>query len=122
MSCSDSGPGVSLLALEARLAPRVDPGNAGTGDELLLGDDLVSLDRLEDRRARRGFAAFRRAAFRSPLLESAVEDRDPVCAEMPKHEPAARGSPDGRIVVNDDAVVATHAEPLHRFAEIRRVW
>ena len=41
-------------------------------------------------------------------------------AEMAEHEPAARGGPRRRIVVDDDAVVAADAEPLHRRAELLR--
>ena len=38
---------------------------------------------------------------------------------MAQHEPAARGGPQRRIVIDDDAVVAADAEPLHRRAELR---
>ena len=93
MAGGDAGARIGLGAFEARLAASIDPRQPDAGEQLLLGDDLVALDGLESRLARRGFAALGRAAFGEPFLEPAVEDRDLPRAEMAEHEPAARGGP-----------------------------
>ena len=49
--------------------------------------------------------------------QAAVEDGDLAIAEVAEHEPAARRGPGGRIVVDDDPIVAPDAELLHRRAE-----
>ena len=46
-------------------------------------------------------------------LHPAVEERDPLGAEMAQHEPAAGGGPKRRIVVDDDPIRAADAEPVH---------
>src|SRR6185437_15473170 len=113
----DSGARIGLASLEAAPAPSVEPGEGASGDELLLGYDLVALLRLEARVAARRFAAFGRAAFGEPLLKAAVEDGDLFGAEMAEHEPSTGSRPDRRIVINDDAVAAADAEAFHRRAE-----
>src|SRR5439155_22208417 len=73
---------------------------------------------LESALALFGLAAFCRPAFGEPFLQSAVEDRDLVRAEVTEHKPAARGVARRRIVVDDDAVLAADAEPFHGGAEL----
>ena len=86
---------------------------------LLLGDDFAARSPASNRAARGArLAALGRPAFGEPFLEAAVEDRDLLGAEMAQHEPAARRGAHRRIVVDDDAVVAADAEPLHRRAEL----
>src|SRR5262249_13707192 len=61
------------------------------------------------------------SSLHDPLLKAAIQDRDVVSAEVAKHEPAARRGSRWRIVVDDDPVVATDTEQLHRVAELLRV-
>src|SRR5690242_324099 len=91
----DARAGVGLAALEPALATGIEEGGANLAVQyLLLGDDFVAGRGLEAGVALGRLAAFRRAAFGEPFLKAAVEDRDPACAEVAEHEPAARGGAD----------------------------
>src|SRR5262245_7608876 len=106
-------------SFEPLAAPRVEQRAAG--EDLAFGDDLVwPLLSGEGASSRDRLARLRRAAFRGPFLEAAVEDREATRSEVAEHEPAARRGAGRAVVVDDDTVGAADPEPLHRGAEVRR--
>src|SRR6476659_8134019 len=115
---SDAGSWIGFRPLETRLPSSIDPGRPVAGKQLLLGHDLVAGNSIELYRARPSLAAFRRSTLRQPFLKAPIEDGDLPGSEMPEHEPATRRRTDWRIVVDDDAIVATDTEPLHRRTEV----
>src|SRR3954454_13643581 len=112
---------IGLAALEPALAASIEHRVVDARKQLLLGHDLTTIFlRVEVRPPRLRLAALGRPSFCSPFLEPAVEDCDTLRPEMTKHEPATRRSPQWRVVIDDDAVAASHAERLHCRAELLR--
>jgi len=104
---------ICLRSFKARPSARVDQGQAHPPLDLRLGDDFGAWLGSEEGARALGLSGLRLPALGDPLLKPAVEDGDIAGAEMAEHEPAPRRRAQRRIIVDDDALIAADAKPLH---------
>src|SRR5512146_3050166 len=119
MSTGNARARLRLGGFEAGLSASVDERAAGAGQDLSLAENpSICGFRLEAHFARRSFSALGRPPFRDPLLEAAVQHSDVARTEVAQRDPSARRGVDGRIVINDDPIVAADTEALHGRSEL----